>query len=368
MAETNYSLKDQLFNRETVTELSRTLEGVYEGFEGDQFIEKCLKGFDDRELKARMSFIRQCLEEDLPEDYMAATEIMLKACRETKERGQFTYGAFCEYIEMNGCHKDRLAHSLKMLGAYTKILSAEYAVRRFLNDFPEETFEQMMAWAQSGDVDQRRLASEGLRAKLPWAKGITFDPIRATGPLNYLYDDDERYVTRSVANHLNDLSKTHPDAVIDLLTQWSKTDKQSPKEMAYILKHSTRTLLKKGYPGALKLLGYSEKPLIDLTDLRVLNSEIHLGQTLEFECTIKPHEDTKLMIDYVIDYPMSKGGRSQKVFKLKTCLVEKGKWLVIQKKHPLRMMTTKKLYPGTYRVQLQINGSLSSAASFTLIT
>ncbi len=271
-----------------------------------------------------MSFVRECLEDYLPDDYIEATEVMLKACEATSETGQFPYGAFCDYIEINGCNGESLDHSLNMLGEYTKVLSAEFAIRAFINAFPEATFQKMMLWAKSPDIDQRRLASEGLRAKLPWAKGITFDPVRATEPLNILYYDSERYVTRSVANHLNDLSKIHPEAVIGLLSEWENRHEQDPKEMAYIISHSTRTLVKKGYPGALKLLGYPENPKIHVGELTILTPEINLGESLVFECTISPKEDTKLIIDYQIDYPMANDKRSTKVFKIKKCAAEDG--------------------------------------------
>lgn len=366
MAQTNYSLKDQLFNRATVTELSRSIEKVYPPFDGTNYIEECLNGFDSRELKERMTYMRECLESYLPDSYMEATEIMLRACDVTEAVGAFPYGAFCEYVEMNGCNEDYLNHSLRMLGEYTKVLSAEFAIRKFINEFPEETFAAMMGWAKSDDTDQRRLASEGLRSKLPWAKGINFDPIRATEPLNSLYDDTERYVTRSVANHMNDLSKIKPEAVIDLLEKWRTSDKQDTKEMTYIISHSTRTLVKKGHPGALDLLGYPENPQIDISGFRVLTPEINMGDALVFECTILAKEDSKLMIDYVIDYPMANKKRSSKVFKIKKCAIEEGKPIQIQKKHMFRVMTTKKLYTGTYNVQLQINGKRYVGGSFFL--
>ncbi len=177
MPQANYSLKDQLFNRESITELSTSITKVYGSFDGEKFIQQCLSGFDTRELKERMSFVRECLEDYLPDDYIEATEVMLKACEATSETGQFPYGAFCDYIEINGCNGELLDHSLNMLGEYTKVLSAEFAIRAFINAFPEATFQKMMLWAKSPDIDQRRLASEGLRAKLPWAKGITFNPV-----------------------------------------------------------------------------------------------------------------------------------------------------------------------------------------------
>jgi 3-methyladenine DNA glycosylase AlkC len=38
--------------------------------------------------------------------------------------------------------------------------------------------------------------------------------------LDNLYFDKSRYVTRSVANHLNDISKIDGDLVVDVLEKW----------------------------------------------------------------------------------------------------------------------------------------------------
>jgi 3-methyladenine DNA glycosylase AlkC len=55
--------------------------------------------------------------------------------------------------------------------------------------------------------------------------------------------DESRYVTRSVANHLNDISKIDPELVIKTLALWQNNNKS--KDINYIISHSTRTLVKK---------------------------------------------------------------------------------------------------------------------------
>ncbi|MCH4888053.1 DNA alkylation repair protein [Acidaminobacter sp. JC074] len=362
----NYVLKDELFNRETVSELASSIKKVYEDFECDVYIEECVSGFDSRELKERMTFMAEKLEDFLPSDYLLATDIMLKACQVTKGKESFVYGAFSEYVEKHGCNEKYLDHSLIMLGEYTKVFSAEFAIRAFINDFPEQSFKQMLEWSLSDDFNQRRLSSEGMRPKLPWGKAIDFDPLKAVSVLDNLYDDKERYVTRSVANHLNDLSKIEPDVVVSILSRWQDSVKQEKKEMDYIISHSTRTLVKKGHIGALDLLGYKHDAKFEIDDLRVLTPSIHIGQSLEFEFEIRALEDMKAMIDYQIDYPMAGGKRSSKVFKIKKANLKKYDHLKIHKKHPFKVMTTKKLYTGDYTLTLQINGKLYTKGYFSM--
>jgi len=65
----------------------------------------------------------------------------------------------------------------------------------------------MLEWSKSDNYFLRRLASEGSRAKLPWCQKINVDYKKPIEILDNLYTDESRYVTRSVANHLNDIAK-----------------------------------------------------------------------------------------------------------------------------------------------------------------
>ncbi len=361
-----YILKDDLFNRETVTELAKAIQAVHGPFDLEAFVDQCVEGFPTRELKERMSHMTLCLHDHLPQDFYQATDILKQTCEQTDTNDRFVYGSFSEYVEMYGCSDQWVDHSLTMLGEYTKVFSAEFAIRKFINQYPDKALAQMHQWAKSKDHNQRRLASEGLRPKLPWGSGINLDPMKAMEPLDFLYYDSERYVTRSVANHLNDLSKIHPQVVIETLERWQATGRQNEKEMAYIVSHSTRTLVKRGHQGALNLLGYKTGARIEVEGFVIHTPEIHIGDSIVFDVTIKALEDCKLMVDYQVDYPMAKGKRGQKVFKLKKVSLQEGQSISMQKKHAFKEMTTKKLYEGDHSVRLQINGQFHNEGSFYL--
>jgi len=316
MAEERYSMKDDFFNEKTARLVTENIYAVWPEFDEEGCHKQIVAGFHGLELKARMSHIRSCLEEYLTEDYKRNIEIMTKAL-DRLDQGHFVFGAFCEYVEYNGCSDNLVDLSLHTLGIFTKKFSAEFSIRRFINKYPEQTLETMIAWSLSDDTDQCRLASEGLRPKLPWASGIKFDYRNGMLPLENLYKHKDRYVTRSVANHLNDVSKINPEIVVSTLTRWKTQNQQDPKEMAYIISHSTRTLVKRSYQPALALLGYKSDPEILIEDFRVTTPEINIGDALLFTCTIQCLEDVDLMIDYVIDYPMANEKRSTKVFKIK---------------------------------------------------
>jgi 3-methyladenine DNA glycosylase AlkC len=90
--------------------------------------------------------------------------------------------------------------------------------------------------------------------------------------LDNLYFDKSRFVTRSVANHLNDISKIDPNLVIDTLKKWKKSNKS--KDIDYIISHSTRTLVKLGDKNTLEFLGYSTNPQIEIKNFNIINPEV----------------------------------------------------------------------------------------------
>lgn len=359
-------LKDQLFNENTVRILTKCLGEAYPKLNQVRFIEDIIEEFHRFELKERITWIRKIIEKHISEDYKMTIGILKKSLKDMEEDNIFVFAAYSDYVMANGCYKAYVDVSLSALGVFTKYLSAEFAIRRFINEFPVKTYNQMMLWAKSDNVHQRRLASEGLRPKLPWAIGISIDYKKAIKVLEYLYYDRDRYVTRSVANHLNDVSKIDPNLVVEKLKTWQKSEKQNNKEMHYIKQHSLRTSIKRGHINTLEFLGYSHNPKIKISNFKIVEDTIHLGEVLEFSFDIEAMENERLIIDYKVTYPMLKNRKSEKVFKIKQMSIGKQDKVAIIKKHRFKKMTTKILYQGTYTLELQINGMLFDSKVFTL--
>jgi len=65
----------------------------------------------------------------------------------------------------------------------------------------------------------RRLASEGIRPRLPWGMDVPAlkrDPAPILPILEILKNDPAETVRRSVANNLNDIAKEHPQMVLEI--------------------------------------------------------------------------------------------------------------------------------------------------------
>lgn len=364
----SYSLKDMLFSPERVLFLVQIIQDVYPKLEAKKLEQIILRKFPELELKQRMRHISTCLYDYLPERYEDAIEILINSLKPYSDNDSFIFCVYSDYVAEYGCTKKHLDLSLNALGEFTKVASAEFAIRDFLNSFPEQTYKQMMEWSKSDNLHQRRLASEGLRPKLPWAKAINIDYHETVKPLNNLYYDRVRYVTRSVANHMNDVSKINPDFCIKTLAKWQQEGKQTDKEMTYIIKHALRTLIKKGHPDALALLGFHHDPQVRVDNLVIENPEIHIGDSISFTFDVIAEADEKLVIDFKVIYPLPTGKHSEKVFKLKTASMNAGETLHITKRHAFRKMTTKKLYTGEYALLVQINGKAMANTLFHLFT
>ena len=89
-------------------------------------------------------------------------------------------------------------------------------------------------------------------------------------------------MTRSVANHLNDISKVDPALVLKTLQRWIASQQQTDQEMTYITKHALRTLVKQGNQDALALLGFGAKPDITVTNFCTSTPSVRLGSAFEF--------------------------------------------------------------------------------------
>ena len=94
--------------------------------------------------------------------------------------------------------------------------------------------------AQSKNFHLRRLASEGLRPKLPWSPKLDVwneNPKPIFAILELLKEDEVKFVKKSVANHVRDWVKVNPKEVKKLVASWSKSKNDHTK---WILKHANR--------------------------------------------------------------------------------------------------------------------------------
>lgn len=369
-----FSLKDHLFHPAKITQLAEQLTAVYPAFAAADFHAEVVAAFPTLELKARIEHIRTCLRKYLPQAYRAAVEIILTALPAPLDAqltdddfGDFIYAPYNDFVAHYGCTSENLSFSLAALREITQRFSAEDSIRYFLNAFPQETLAELTKWTADSHYHVRRLCSEGTRPKLPWSQKIGIAIEDALPLLNALYADNTRYVTRSVANHLNDIAKTQPELVLQTLKGWQASQKQRPAEMAFIVKHGLRTLIKNGNAEALALMGFGDSQQLTVLNLQ-FEEKTRIGEALSFSFSLHSAEAKEVAIDYIV-YFQSKNGTlsNKKVHKLKTFSLPENATIAVEKRHPFRAnMTTRPLYAGTHKIEIQVNGAILADFSFEL--
>ncbi len=371
---TGFSLKDHLFNRQRVEYLASLFSAADPSFDTAGFVADTLQGFKALELKQRIAKIASTLEQYLDQDFRKAAKQIVAALpspldptRSDDDFGDFIFAPLGEYVVRCGSQPAHLQLSLQTLKQLTMRFSMEDAIRFFIKSHPEQTLAQLNKWANDKNYHVRRLVSEGTRPLLPWSGRISLATEISLGLLDTLHADPTRYVTRSVANHLNDIAKSDPELVLSALQRWQGLGKQRDEELQWMTRHALRTLVKQGDSRALQLLGFHPRPAIDVSQFALTRQEIRPGEAIEFSFDLTARRRESLVIDYVIDFVKANGKYAPKVFKIKQVEIAASQQLHIRKRHPFRAnATTFSLYPGTHHLTLQINGQAHGMLAFEL--
>jgi 3-methyladenine DNA glycosylase AlkC len=354
----------EMFNRDFFGRLAEKFGKADKNFNPEKFRKEVTEDIEPLSLNQRMRKTSLVLKEHLPSDYRKALSVMKKVIPGL-DRG-YTNLVFPDFVGLYG-HSDFDA-SMEALAFFTGFGSSEFAIREFLKrDFPR-TIKVMKSWAGNKDHHIRRLASEGSRPRLPWSfklEEVIRKPELTQPILEKLKADPEIYVRKSVANHLNDISKENPDFMLELVNRWDKTHPHT----AWIIKHASRSLLKKGHNGSLSVFDFEKNPKVSVEKFQLSSGKLKLGEILEFKFDVVSGkaQAQKLLIDYKIHYRKKTGGLSAKVFKLKELELKPKARVSISKKQVFRDFTTRKHFAGGHIIEIQVNGKILGRQDFKLL-
>ncbi|WP_328737620.1 DNA alkylation repair protein [Streptomyces bobili] len=355
---------DELLGAATVADLARCLVRAGDGITA-QATRGCGAVLEGLSFTERVTLIRNAVLADLPADYPAFAQVLRAALRDSDFTGWMIFPV-TEAVAVRG--EGDFEPALALLAELTPRLTAETAVRPFLRADLERALRVMTPWTAHPDPHIRRLASEGTRPRLPWAPQLPeliADPTPALPLLDALYRDDSEYVRRSVANHLNDISRDHPDIATRVAARWLSDPAPTTTRL---VRHGLRTLIKSGHAGALTLLGHWPDSPVTVEGPHIHASEIRVGDDLLFDCSVtNTHDQTAhLVIDYIVLHMKANGTRTPKVFKLTTRSLAPGETWRATRRHSFRPISTRRYHPGVHLVRLQVNGRTHGEASFTL--
>jgi len=267
------------------------------------------------------------------------------------------------FVEVFGQDEADWDLSMGALERYTPYSSSELAVRPFIIKHEARMMAQMVAWSKHENELVRRLACEGCRPALPWAPAINSfkkDPSPILPILEQLKTDSSLHVRKSVANNLNDISKTHPDLVVKIAKEWYGKHEHTN----WIVKHGCRTLLKKGNREVLAIFGLHDVTSVDVDGFALEAASVSIGGDLVFSFSISTKEATKARLEYGIDYVKSTGKRNRKIFQISETSLKENEKRSYTKKHSFADVSTRKHYPGVHSVTLIVNGVERGALDF----
>ncbi len=355
-------LKD-IYTQDYICNLSLQLQEEYKEFNHHNFTSDVFsQDWENKELKQRMRHIAITIYKYLPFDYNIQLQILQLVSKHFIGM-QAMY--FQDFVEIYGVRYKYWDSSITALNHFTKYSSSEFAIRQFIIKDEKKAMQQMIKWAKSNNLHLRRLASEGCRPRLPWAISLSNfkqNPEKILEILEILKEDKEKYVQKSVANNINDISKDNPNIVIQLFKKWygKNTDTN------WILKHGCRTLLKNGNKEILELFGYKKPTNINITNF-ILNTNVTFNDGLEFSFTISSDKlFPKLRLEYQIDFVRQNNKISKKVFKISELTNFIGA-KQINKRYSFKPISTRKYYKGKHQLYIIINGVICTKNSFNLI-
>lgn len=363
------TLKERFFEPPFWQGLATHLRVILPAFDGIAFQQEvCNALWPSLELKQRIRRIATSLRPHLAPHYPAAVAQLTVFARHLLDQqpavNSFAYLFLADFVEEYGL--DHLDASLEAFPILTQVMSCEFAVRPFLVRYPQTMLTAMQAWADHENVHVRRLASEGSRPRLPWGMGLPAfkkDPSPTLPILAHLKADPSEYVRRSVANHLNDISKDHPEVVLAIAQSWIGQHAETDK----LLKHALRGLLKAGHPTALALFGFKQLKGVAVTGLRC-QAQVAIGGDWEFQfdLVVDSAQAQQLRLEFGIDYVKANGNSSRKIFQLREAIFAPGKY-AIAKRHSFLERTTRKHHAGRHAVAILVNGQAMALAEFEVV-
>lgn len=326
------------------------------------FLKGLEKELEELELKNRMLLLSRRLGEQLeasPKSFPTLVKALKKSDEDKVGLSGFLVWPLTHFVAEHGLHD--FDSSLKALKEMTKVFTAEFAVRSFFLKDEKYMLKVFKEWSRDENEHVRRLVSEGSRPLLPWGQKLPrfLETPSLTWPLlESLKNDSSRYVQKSVANHMNDISKKHGDWLIKQLKNW-------PNE--WVARHAVRSLVKQGNPGALKIIG-ADTAMPEVKVIKLISSNLKVGSKLLNEVTLKnpTSKPMTVILDIEVHLLKANGSHSSKVFKGRRVRLEVNETQKIEVSTPLKKVTTRKYYDGLHYCNLMINGQRSSKKKFQL--
>lgn len=329
---------------------------------------------DGLELKDRVRVLAGELRSRLPRDYLEAAGILVDSLGPElrEDQGMFTESWFlmpvARFVEEYGLEHPH--ESLDAIEEITKRHTGEYAIRPYLRQWHAETMEKVEQWAGSESHNVRRLATEGIRPRLPWHsrfEPFMKDPEPVIRIIDRLVEDPSLYVRTSVANNLNDISKDRPELAVRTAERWLQEAKDQQRA-TWVVTKGLRGLIKAGDPDALALIGAEADPSVSVTDVQLGTTTPRVGEGMEITATVTNTGESArdVVVDYQVHLKRANGSLRPAAFKLGRVQVGPNRSATVSKRHSFKVVQTRTYHSGEQGLVVQANGAPTQMIPFVL--
>ncbi|MBT9560455.1 MAG: DNA alkylation repair protein [Myxococcales bacterium] len=375
MSDENPNAFKHWFGPDAIARTEAALSRVHAGFDAARFRDG-LGDLGPLALKDRVRRFTEALEPAIGLPFPDAARVLVAALPppvdpDVPNQFETWLWPLVHYVGRYGLDHPEIA--LEALRELTCRFSAEFDIRPYIVRYPALVLERLAEWADHPDKNVRRLVSEGTRPRLPWGErlsGFIDAPETMLPILRRLRLDPSDYVRRSVANHLGDIAKDHPALVVRTLSEWlaAADDASVRRTLDALAKHAVRHLIKAGDPGALALFGYAASAALSGT-VSLTPASLPVGEAVHAELTVcnDGPEPVRCVIDYAVGYRGASGGLRRKVFKLTAVEIDAGASWRGTKRHAMKPVSIRALFPGEHSVSMQVNGVILATATFELL-
>ncbi|QIK64364.1 DNA alkylation repair protein [Leucobacter viscericola] len=362
------SMTDELLGERSVTQLAEMLVAADPG-SSFATTRQAASQLESLTLSERARAVARAILRDVSDDRDHLSRVVRSALQNDEFEGWVLWpvGLAASWSAVGAGSTAAFDNGMDLMRELTPRMTSEFAIRPLLLHDLERGISHMREWSNDPNWHVRRLASEGSRPLLPWGERLPLlvqDPAPTRPILDALYDDPEESVRRSVANHLNDHSRAHPEFTVSLVRGWQD---QGGTHVERTSRHALRTLVKRGDVGALALLGFPPAQ-VRVSPIHLSATAVPPGGAVRFgaEVTNTGDDPANLVIDYVLSFPDSRGRERSKVFKITQRELKPGESTRLETGHSFKAITTRKYYPGNYAIALQVNGVPHERAEFTI--
>lgn len=239
-------LKDY-YDIKYLEDLSGLIAAECKQFDRENFLAATKDAVDALEFNQRQELVARALHDSMELDYERTIAVFYKILGPVLKgnSGAFSEGWWLwpigKYVELYGT--DHFQTSIDFSKELTKRFTSEYCMRPLIQKDPDAALRILLEWSQDENERVRRLSSECLRIRLPWAKKLytALEHFECyVEILSNLKDDKDKYIQKSVANNLNDLYKENPEKFNEIVNAWKQ--KPMSKECTWVIKHGSRNV------------------------------------------------------------------------------------------------------------------------------